>query len=95
MATIEKLRSYRIGPFAVFDFAMSYLAAWYGAPLLKQNREKAMWLVIPLGIVVHELIGRKTPLNKMVLGPETNIIAQAIIAGMLYKGFRATDNVGY
>jgi hypothetical protein len=84
--TITQLRSYRIGPFALFDFAASYAAAWYGAPYLKVSREKAMWLVIPAGIAVHELVGLKTPLNKMVVGPETNILAQLAIAGMVYKG---------
>ena len=88
MNTIEKLRSHRIGPFAIFDFAASYTAAWYGAPYLKKwiTREQAMWLVIPAGIVGHIVIGKETPLNKMVLGPGTNILAQGVVAFMVFKG---------
>ena len=88
MTTIEKLRSHRIGPFAVFDFVATYVAVWYGAPHLKLPRKRAMWLAIPAGIIVHELLGLKTPLNKMVVGPGTNILAQAVIAFMIFKGVK-------
>jgi hypothetical protein len=88
VTAIERLRSHRIGPFAIFDFAASYLAAWYGAPYLNISRKRAMWLIIPLGILVHELIGLKTPLNKMVVGPGTNILAQAVVALMIFKGIK-------
>lgn len=101
MNTVEKLRSYRIGPFAIFDFTSSYLGAWYIAPYLDKwlTREQVMWLVIPFGIVVHELVGKtistsslwdeQSPLNKMILGPDTNLIAQMVVAVMLYKGIIA------
>jgi hypothetical protein len=88
MSAIEKLRSFRVGPFAVFDFAASYTAAWYAAPYVDWyiTRKQVMWLVIPTAIAVHRLIGIETPLNKMVLGSEPNRIAQAVAALMLYKG---------
>lgn len=88
MSTIEKLRSYRIGPFAIFDFTMTYLAAWYAAPYLDWyiSREQLMWLAVPIGIIVHKLIGQNTPLNRMVLGPDTNRLAQAMVLLMLFKG---------
>ena len=57
MNAIEKLRSVRIGPFAVFDFATTYLAAWYLAPRLDWyvNRAQVMWLAVPTGVAVHKL----------------------------------------
>lgn len=88
MNTIEKLRSFRVGPFAVFDFAMSFLAAWYAAPYLDWyvRREQLMWLVIPTALLVHKVLKINTPLNSMVFGPDTNRLAQAMVALMLFKG---------
>lgn len=88
MNVLEKVRSVRIGPFAIFDFATSYTAAWFGAPYLGRwvTRERVMWLVVPAGIVIHKLFKIDTPLNRMVFGPETNRIAQVVVALMLVKG---------
>jgi hypothetical protein len=93
MNTIEKLRSFRVGPFAVFDFAATYIAAWYLAPRLDWylRREQVMWLAVPTGIVIHKLFKIDTPLNRMVLGPETNRIAQVVVALMLVKGLVKFD----
>jgi len=89
MTTIEKLRSHRIGPFAIFDFTASYVGVWMLAPYLKNyaTREQLMWLTVPIGIATHVVIGKPTPLNKMVLGPDYNLFAQAVVAYMLYRGF--------
>ena len=89
MNTIDKLRSYRIGPFAIFDFAASYAGVWMLAPYLKKyaTREQLLWLTVPIGIVTHVVIGQRTPLNKMVLGPDYNLFVQIVVAYMLYRGF--------
>ena len=86
--SLEKLRSYRIGSFAIFDFASSFIGAWVVAPYLSKwvTRTQVLWLVIPAGVAVHIVTGIKTPLNKMVIGPGSNVLAQAAIAVMVYKG---------
>lgn len=88
MNTIDKLRSHRIGPFAIFDFAASYAGMWMLAPYLKNyaTRKQLMWLTVPIGIATHVVSGQATPLNKMVLGPDYNFFAQAVVAYMLYRG---------
>ena len=88
MSVVTKLRSYRIGPFAIFDFASAYLGSWYVAPYLSKwlTRTQVMWLAVPAGVVAHIVVGVETPLNKMVVGPRSNILAQAAIGLMLYKG---------
>jgi len=88
MNVLEKVRSVRIGPFAVFDFAATYTAAWFLAPKLDWylRREQVMWLAVPTGIVIHKLFKIETPLNTMVFGPDTNRIAQVVVALMLVKG---------
>ena len=45
-----------------------------------------MWLVVPAGVVAHMAVGIETPLNKMVVGPGSNVFAQAVVALMMYKG---------
>ena len=96
---IQTLRSFRIGPFAVFDFAISYIAVYFLAPLLSRlfsyvgisvTRAQWLWLTLPISILVHLLSGAKTPFTMMVLDPHLNslgsIFAKLVIVGMLYMG---------
>lgn len=91
--SVADLRKYRIGPFAIFDFSMSFLAAVLLAPLVKNyvSRERLLWGVIPLGVATHELFHIRTPLNKMVLGPGTNILAQLIVGLLVIKTLAKDD----
>jgi hypothetical protein len=87
MTTIENLRSYRLGPFAIFDFAATFLGM-YLISLLAKNYvapRRLLWGAIPLGVITHEIVGARTPLNRLVLGPETNLLAQAVVGLMLVK----------
>jgi hypothetical protein len=86
MSALESLRSVRIGPFAVFDFAASFAGVYFMAPVVGVSREKALWLTVPLGVVSHVALGTKTPLTSMLIGPEQNHLAQAAVALMLVKG---------
>lgn len=63
--TIKELRRYKIGGLAIFDLVfaivgMVLLAGWLG---YKEYRVQAALLAIPVGIVVHKLLGVKTALN--------------------------------
>ena len=40
MTTIELLRQYRLGGYAIFDFAISYLGIWLLSPLLTRLFKK-------------------------------------------------------
>lgn len=68
MSLIQTLRGPRIGPFAVFDFVTALGAAYWIAPKIGMSRKVAMLVAIPAGVVVHELLGIDTPLNRMVFG---------------------------
>jgi len=85
MNLLSKLRSCRIGPFAVFDFAASYTGAWYIAPYLKSyvSRKQVLYSVVPLAVVAHHLFSINTPLNRMVIGPDKNLLAQVIVVAMV------------
>lgn len=68
MSLIQELRKPRVGPFAVFDFAAALGAAYLVAPKLGVKRKHALLAAIPVGVLVHELLGIDTPLNRMIFG---------------------------
>lgn len=97
MNILEFLRHYRIGPFSVFDFAVSYLGFWLLAPYIIKlfarinvNFTKAniMWLVLPLSVLIHLAVSRHTPLTKMVIDPNNYYLLKILLMIMIYFGFR-------
>lgn len=92
MITIEYLRTFRIGQFAIFDFAISYLAVFILSPLLVKyiglSKIRWLWLVLPASILIHALIGKFTPLTKLALDPQGGYVLKAILILMLYLAFR-------
>lgn len=83
--SLEKVRSVRVGGFAIFDIVLSVIPAYFAAPYLKMSRRSAMLLIIPFGILVHELFGIKTPLNKMLFEPG-NVVVKIIVLTLLLSG---------
>jgi hypothetical protein len=94
---IETLRSYRIGPFAIFDFAISYIIVFLIAPLLVKISKKLnfpitktqwLWLVLPFSVLSHLMVGNITPLTEMFIEPNGNFLVKAIVLFMTYMGLR-------
>ena len=94
---IDFLRQFRIGPFAIFDFSISYLGLWLLSPLIIRGLKRArigitlasiMWLVVPLSVLVHLLIGRYTPLTLMFLDSSGGVLAKLVMVVMLGMGLR-------
>lgn len=85
MSVLSTLRSVRIGPFAIFDFTAAGTGMYFLAPHIGLNPERALWLTLPLGIVVHKVLGIQTPLNQMVLGDNPSRVAQIVLVIMLFK----------
>lgn len=93
MDIITFLRSFRIGPFAVFDFAISYLFVYLVAPYLyklgiKLSREQFLWLTLPFSVFVHILFGRITPLTKMFLDPHGAYWVKILLIFMILMAIR-------
>ena len=84
---IDKLRSVRVGRFAVFDFTVAVLGMVLVAPLLKISMLSALLLTVPIGVLVHELLGFRTPLNKLVIeSPDCTarvLVAVLTVAGLV------------
>lgn len=94
---LETLRQFKIGPFAVFDFAISYLIVYLFAPFLVKLSKKLhfpisktqwLWLVIPFSILSHVISGDVTPLTGMFINTQGDIIVKVVVILMLYIGLR-------
>ncbi len=90
MTTIDYLRQFRIGEFAIFDFAASFLGMLLLSPLLSRLAKKFGWIVprqnwvfltIPVSILVHLLTGNMTPLTKEFLDPNGFYLVKLIVIG--------------
>jgi hypothetical protein len=95
--TIEFLRQFRIGGYAIFDFAVSYLGIWLLSPLLSRLFKKIRiyipkfnWLffVLPIAIIAHLIFGSITPLTKNFLDLGGHYILKIIVLIMIVLGFR-------
>jgi hypothetical protein len=97
MNIIDFLRQFRIGQFSIFDFAVSYLGLFLLAPIIikglsyfkvHMTKMNIMWLVLPLAILVHLIVGKYTPMTKMFLDLHNYYFLKALILFMIYMGFR-------
>lgn len=88
MLSIEYLRSFRLGGYAIFDFAISFIGMAIIAPLLTKGVRKLgieipfcswMLLVIPIAVLSHLLAGTDTRLTRQVLDPNGFYLQKAIV----------------
>lgn len=97
MNTVSFLRQFKIGPFAIFDLAVSYLGIYLIAPFLVWVFEKIhikttvatwLWLTIPIGVLFHIAFNQNTPLNRMILDLHGNYLVKIVLLIMLFLGLR-------
>jgi hypothetical protein len=95
MGTIDFLRQFRIGGFALFDFTVAFLGVYLLAPLLSKIFRKfgieiprRSWLLwtIPIGVAVHLLIGKITPLTREFIDPRGHYLVKIIVLGLVILG---------
>jgi len=97
MFTIEYLRSFRIGGYAIFDFAVSYIGVALLSPLLSKlfrlvrldiPKKNWLFLMLPISIIVHILVGTITPFTAAFLDGSGHFVLKAIVLGSLVLGIR-------
>ena len=102
MNIIHNLRQYRVGEFAVFDFAVSYLAMWFLAPLLSRLVRKVgfhvprinwIFFTLPLAVAIHLAIGQSTPLTSQTMAPWAGYVAKGVVLLSLLLSFRGITRV--
>lgn len=94
---IETLRQYKIGPFAIFDFVISYLIVYLISPILVKLSKKLgfpiskvqwLWLVLPVSILTHIAVGNITPLTSMFIEPNKFYLVKITVIFMIYMGLK-------
>lgn len=97
MDLISFLRQFRIGGYAVFDFAVSFLGIYFIAPYLtilfrkfklEIPRISWMYFTIPLSIITHILIGRFTPLTLNFLDRSGHYLVKVVIIVLILLGIK-------
>jgi len=97
MTTIEFLRQFRLGGYAIFDFAVSFLGIYLLSPLLSKiflkfrvKIPKINWLflTLPIAILAHLLIGKITPLTENFTDIHGHYILKIIVLGLLILGIK-------
>lgn len=95
MNTIDYLRQFRIGDYAVFDFTAGFLGMLLLSPLLSRLFNKAgihipkrNWviLMLPISVLAHILVGKITPLTKDFLDANGHYLLKFIIIGCCVLG---------
>ena len=95
MITIEYLRSFKLGDYAVFDLFAAFLGVYLLAPALSRlfqvvhlsiPRRSWLYLTLPLGILTHVLISQDTPMTRYFLDPSGHYLLKLFILALLVLG---------
>lgn len=72
MTTIEFLRQFKLGEYAIFDLVASFFGIYLLSPFLSKIFKKIrldipkvnwLYLTLPIGILAHILVGNITPMT--------------------------------
>ena len=97
MMSIDFLRSFRILTYAIFDFVVALFGIYLLSPLLSKlflkwkiiiPKENWLYLTLPLGILVHLLVGKITPLTRDFLNGESHYILKFLVVVLLFLGLK-------
>jgi len=97
MIPIEFLRQFRLGEYAIFDFAVAFIGIYLLSPWLSKiflklriNIPKRNWLflTLPIGVLTHLLVGQMTPMTRDFINLNDHYLLKIIILGLLVFGIR-------
>lgn len=97
MISIEYLRQFRFGEYAIFDLTVSFLGIYLLSPLLSKLFRKLrldipkrnwIFLTLPIGILTHLLVGRMTPMTQNFFDIHAHYLIKIIILASLVFGIR-------
>jgi hypothetical protein len=95
--SLEFLRQFRFGGYAIFDLLVAFLGVYLLSPWLSKvflkiriSIPKINWLflTLPLGILIHLLIGKITPMTRNFLDMRSHYFLKVLILGLLFFGLR-------
>ncbi len=97
MTTIEFLRQFKLGEYAIFDLVASFLGIYLLSPFLSKIFKKIrldipkinwIYLTLPIGILAHLLIGKITPMTRDLLDLNSSYLLKILIVGLLFFGLK-------
>ena len=97
MTSLEFLRQFRLGEYAIFDLVISFLGIYLLSPLLSKlflkiriNIPKKNWifLTLPIGILTHLLVGSMTAMTRDFFDIHSHYIIKIIIIICLFFGLK-------
>jgi len=97
MSTIDFLRQFRFGGYAIFDLMVSFLGIYLLSPLLSKLFLKLRveiptrsWLLLtlPISILVHLLVGKTTLMTKDFMDLHSHYGLKILILGLLILGIK-------
>ncbi len=95
MNSLDYLRQFKIGGFAIFDFTVSFLGMALLAPLLSHLFKKfgilvpkKNWVILtlPIGVLAHLLFGFNTPLTSDFLDLNGHYLSKVVVVGCCVLG---------
>jgi len=96
------LRSYRIGPFTIFDTVLAYVGVAILSPLLtklfsvihlKISLTSWLWLTMPLSVIFHLVFSQNTPLVKTLFSSDNFYIAWVVLLFMSFMGLKGIRRI--
>lgn len=102
MVPIEFLRQFRLGEYAIFDFAAAFLGMYFLAPLLSKGFERIgieiprsnwMFLTLPIGIGAHLIIGNLTPMTRDFIDFNGHYFLKILILILLILGLKGIRKI--
>ncbi|MFH0857522.1 MAG: hypothetical protein V1848_02115 [Candidatus Magasanikbacteria bacterium] len=102
MNIIQFLRQYRISDYAIFDLAVTFLGIYLLAPVLtkiflkiniKISKKSWLFFALPLGIIVHLLVGRMTPMTQNFLDLQSHYVLKICIILLVILGAKDIKRV--
>jgi len=97
MIPIEFFRQFRFSGYAIFDFAVVYLGVYLLSPMLSKtflkiriciSRKSWLFLALPIGIIVHLLVGKKTPMTNDFIDIQSHYILKILLLCLLILGIK-------
>ncbi len=97
MITLEFIRSFRVGGYAIFDFVVSFIGIYLLAPFLsllfsklniRISRKSWLFLTVPLSVVFHLLFGSYTQLTKDVIDMGGHYSLKLLLITLLILGLK-------
>jgi hypothetical protein len=97
MITIETLRAPHIFGYAIFDLVATFIGIYLLAPVLTRiflklglNIPRSSWLMfaLPLGIIIHLLVGNITPMTRDFLDLNGHFMLKILIIALTILGVR-------